>query len=224
MRIETAVRDRLTPLLLRLRFPVHSPDDLVRLGSAYGGWWVPRSRLRAGAIAYCAGVGEDITFDRALRDEYGLDVWAFDPTPRAIEHMHRYGDGIGFRPVGWWDAHDTLRFHGPADPAHVSHSVGNIYGGQEYFDAEVTTVRALADELGHDTVDLVKMDVEGAETRVIPHLLAHGPLPEVLGVEFAHPYSLGHLFGIVGSVLAAGYVLVKVEERNATFVRSPTSD
>src|SRR5262245_22754337 len=43
------------------------PDPtLVRLGSAGCGWWVPADVVVPGAVAYCAGAGEDITFDLEL--------------------------------------------------------------------------------------------------------------------------------------------------------------
>src|ERR1035437_6300471 len=32
-------------------------DDLVRLGSDYGGWWVPAADVKPDVVAYCAGAG-----------------------------------------------------------------------------------------------------------------------------------------------------------------------
>jgi len=77
-------------------------EDLVRLGSRYGGWWVPKSVLTPAAVAYCAGAGEDITFDLALL-EHGLRVTTFDPTPRAVSYVTSLGIADGrfrFAPVG----------------------------------------------------------------------------------------------------------------------------
>ena len=55
----------------------------VAIGSDYGSWIVPTALLSADAICYCAGVGEDVTFDLGLVARFGCRVWAFDPTPRA---------------------------------------------------------------------------------------------------------------------------------------------
>ncbi len=57
-------RSRRTLLAPLLR--VRDDPTLVRLGSPGGGWWVPESVVRAGAVAYCAGAGEDVTFDLEL--------------------------------------------------------------------------------------------------------------------------------------------------------------
>lgn len=59
---------------------------MVRLGSDGCGWWVPKAVVRPRAIAYCAGAGEDISFDLELHRR-GLTVVTIDPTPRAIAHV-----------------------------------------------------------------------------------------------------------------------------------------
>jgi hypothetical protein len=38
----------------------------ILCGSDYGGWWVPTADVKPDVVAYCAGAGEDITFDLAL--------------------------------------------------------------------------------------------------------------------------------------------------------------
>jgi FkbM family methyltransferase len=197
---------------------------LVRLGSGYGGWWVPESALIAGAVAYCAGAGEDITFDLALH-ERGLKVTTFDPTPRAIAYVESVGisgDRFRFVAVGWWDEETEVRFYAPRDPAHVSHSAVNLQHTDTYFTAPVKTVAALARELGDSEVDVVKMDIEGAEVRVIRSLLQHGPLPSVLCVEFDQPQPfLGVLRG-ARALRERGYRVASLEGWNATFVRHAT--
>ena len=196
-------------------------DDLVRPGSKYGGWWVPAVDLKPGVVAYCAGAGEDITFDLALH-AVGCQVTTFDPTPRAIAYVEAAApsdDRFRFVPVGWWSRQDTLRFYAPRDPAHVSHSALNLQATQDYFEAPVNTVAALMSELGDTRVDLIKMDIEGAEYEVIDSLLRDGPLPRTLCVEFDQPQPLRRTFKAVARLRAAGYDLVKVDRWNYTFTR-----
>jgi FkbM family methyltransferase len=193
-------------------------NDLVRLGSDYGGWWVPRGVLFNGAVAYCAGAGEDITFDLELQAR-GLQVTTFDPTPRAIAHVAEYGKGIRFIPTGWWDKEDELRFYAPKDSKHVSHSAVNLQRTATYFIAPVKTVAALAAELGDDHVDIIKMDIEGAEKRVIGSLLKDGPLPKVLCVEFDPPQPLLGILREIQLLKRHGYQTAKIERWNVTFIR-----
>jgi FkbM family methyltransferase len=212
------VRTRAVRSLLSARLSASDPMDLVRLGSAYGGWWVPPSILRAGAVAYCAGAGEDITFDLALLD-HGLLVTTFDPTPRAIAYVEAVAPpstAYRFEPIGWWDAKAELRFYAPRDTSHVSHSAVNLQGTDSYFNAPVDTVRALAQRLGDSHIDLIKMDVEGAEYRVIDSLLEHGPRPDVLCVEFDQPAPVRRTISTTKSLEAAGYKLLRLEAFNAT--------
>lgn len=60
-----------------------------KYGSQYGGWVVPVGILDHSSVCYCAGVGEDVSFDLALIKKFGCEVLAFDPTPRAIEYVRK---------------------------------------------------------------------------------------------------------------------------------------
>lgn len=152
----------------------------------------------------------------------GCRVTTFDPTPRAIAHVKAVApsdDRFRFLPVGWWSQKDTLRFYAPRDPAHVSHSALNLQATQDYFEAPVNTVAALMRELGDTRIDLIKMDIEGAEYEVIDSLLRDGPLPRTLCVEFDQPQPLRRTVEAVARLRAAGYDLVKMDRWNYTFAR-----
>ncbi len=194
--------------------------DLIRLGDAYGGWWVPRDLLDAGSVCYLAGVGEDVTFDLALIAEVGCEVWAMDPTPRAVAHVESVDEPrFHFIPEGLWSEDSELRFYEPLNPAHVSHSVVNAQGTTKFFSARCRSLRSFMAELGHDRVDLLKMDIEGSEVAVIDDMLTNGPLPRVLLVELDAPEAPWKTLARVRRLRAAGYTVVKVEGLNVTFVR-----
>lgn len=195
---------------------------LIRLGTDYGGWWVPDGIAGPGTIAYCGGAGEDISFDLALFAR-GCTVRVFDPTPRAIAHVKAcdpQSDRFTFVPVGWWSRDDSLKFYVPADARHVSHSVVNLQGTDEHFVARVRPIRALMSELGDDRVDLIKMDIEGAEREVLSVLLQEGPIPEVLCVEFDQPCSIWSIVKVTRQLKRRGLLLLKIEGWNATYMQS----
>jgi FkbM family methyltransferase len=180
---------------------------------------VPTSAFRQGGVAYCGGAGEDISFDLALHAA-GWTVVTCDPTPRAIDHVLSVApadDEFVFVPVGWWDGAETLRFYAPSDPSHVSHSVVNLQKTSDYFSAEVMRVKDVAEKLGHDRVDLLKMDIEGAEFRVIDDLLGNGPLPTVLLVEFDQPAPVVKTIRTIVR-LRRRYHVVKIDRFNFTFM------
>jgi FkbM family methyltransferase len=217
------VRNRLVrsvafPVMFR---PDTRRDDLVRLGSDYGGWIVPRSGIGPGSVCYCGGVGTDISFDLALIATFGCRVWAFDPTPRSIEWVRaqELDDRFTMVPVGIAGEGGELRFYSPENAEQVSHSVKNIQRTSTFFTATVATLAGLMAELGHDTVDLVKLDIEGAEHDAIRRMLADGVRPRVLCVEFDQPEPLSWGRATAAALRSAGYDLVAVEGLNLTFVR-----
>lgn len=216
------LRSGLLRLVLRAWLRPASDAALERVGSNYGGWWIPLSALAPGDVAYCAGAGEDITFDLVLC-EAGICVTTFDPTPRAIAHVEAVAPPdacFRFVAVGWWDEESTLRFYAPRNPEHVSHSALNLQVTSDYFVAKVKTVRALAEELGDARIDLIKMNIEGAETRVIGSLTRDGPLPGVLCVDFDQPQPLRGMVRAIRSLRGVGYEVAKIERWNFTFLRT----
>jgi FkbM family methyltransferase len=197
------------------------PDpSLVRLGSAACGWWVPADVAVPGAVAYCAGAGEDISFDLALHRR-GLDVVTLDPTPRAAAHVAAVDPGddrFTFVPVGLWTERATLTFHAPADPRDVSYSLLDLQhtGEQRALVAEVDSLASLMAARGHDHVDLLKVDIEGAESTVLPDLLETGLRPPVVCFEYDQPQSARGLLRLLAAFREAGYALVARERWNFT--------
>jgi len=158
-------------------------------GSVYGGWWVPPHPIERAPVCYLAGVGTDITFDWELISRFGCEVWALDPTPAVVEWVARQPVPAGFHflPVGLAGQSCRRRFYGPANASHVSHSLTNLQGTSTFFEADCLTARDVMVKLGHASVDLLKMDVEGAEFEVIGSLVRDEVLPGVICIEMDHP-------------------------------------
>lgn len=200
------------------------------VGVGYGAWVVPTSVLRQGAVAYTAGVGTDTTLDEALVTIHGMDVHALDPTPRAVEHAAAACARVPrlcFHPVGLWKEDAVLTFFQPANPAHVSHSLTGLHGSTPGFSAPCKRLATLMTELGHDRIDFLKIDIEGAEYAVLEDMVASGVHPEALCVEFDETHSprdanwRRRIHSAVRRLATAGYRLVHVAPKgNYTFVRS----
>lgn len=217
------VRNRLGRLLLKTFFAPSMVRrcDLEKLGTAYGGWVVPTTMLSDKSICYCAGVGEDISFDLELIHKFGSNVFAFDPTPRAAEHVEKTASHVSlfhFFDVGLWSNHETLRFYSPQDPSHVSHSIVNLQGTETFFEAECKRLSSLMEELGHNHIDLLKLDIEGAEYVVLDSMIEDGIHPMVLCVEFDPPDPILKNIAMVRKLMRYGYCLVSIDAWNYTFV------
>jgi FkbM family methyltransferase len=200
--------------------------DLIRLGSDYGGWWVPRSLLRPGTTALCAGVGDDTTFDEALVSR-GVDVWALDPTPRATTHVAdrlaarpELASSLHFLEVGLWSDDATLRFYEPAHPTFVSHSILNLHQTTGYFEAPCWSLETTLRHIGQPTVDILKLDIEGAEQAVLRRLVGSSIRPTVILVELDLPLPARATIALLRSLRDAGYELVHAERWNLVLIRS----
>jgi FkbM family methyltransferase len=195
---------------------------LVRLGTDLCGWWLPEFIIQPGAVAYCAGAGEDISFDLALHDRE-MRVVTIDPTPRAVSYVNAVApksDRFAFVPVGLWDTAAEQRFYYPRDPAIAAWacSIVNLQETSEYFTAKVETLRDVMDDLGDNHIDVLKLDIEGAEHRVIESFIADGLRPVVLCVEFDQPVPLRNVLRSIRLLQQSGYRLLHIEGWNYTFV------
>jgi FkbM family methyltransferase len=199
---------------------INCGDDVVRLGSEYGGWWVPRSLLRDRGVAYCVGAGEDITFDLALLAR-GFVVRTFDPTPRAVDHVHALGIrdcSFSFLPVALWSEDTTLTLYAPRDPTHVSHSALNLQHTTASVDVAAISLSTAMRTCGDIYVDLLKLDIEGAEIAVLPSITAMPAPPRVLCIEFDAPRPYRRLARLVASLRLKGYRTAHCEGRNVLMV------
>jgi FkbM family methyltransferase len=215
-----AIRIHVFPPFMSAYLRPRSPEELVHLGTGYGGWWVPVSVLRPGAVAYCAGAGEDISFDTALHDR-GFRVITVDPTPRAVAHVTAVSpksDRYTFVPVGLWDEPGEMRFYVPRDPESDNYSIVNLQRSSEYVTAKVETLRSLMDEFGDAAIDILKLDIEGSEHRVIKSFLDSGIRPRVVCIEFDQPVRMRTLMQSIKNLKASGYQLVKIDVWNYTFL------
>jgi FkbM family methyltransferase len=218
-RISSRSRRILLTPFLRVR-PRDAVPAVVRLGSRACGWWVPEVVVRPGAVAYCAGAGEDITFDLELHRR-GLTVVTIDPTPRAIAHVGSVkpdDDRFTFLPVGLWHEPAELVFYAPANPDAVSHSALNLQRTTRSFSAHVDSLANLMAEQGHDHIDVLKVDIEGSESTVLPHILEHGPRPAVVCFEYDQPQSSRALLRLLRRFRTYGYQLAHNERWNFTMV------
>lgn len=198
--------------LNRLRDTMSIPHR--KIGTGYGGWFVPAGLLSSRSLCYGVGAGEDISFEIELINQYGCEVHCFDPTPRAqrhVEQLHRntvkgiptsinnavsvhYTINSGclarlhFHAFGLWSQDRTMRFYAPENPAHVSHSIVNLQRTADYFEADCRTLKTVMQTLEHSDLSLLKLDVEGAEYEILTSILDSDIRPAVLCVEFDEGY------------------------------------
>ncbi len=224
--------------------------ELILLGSEYGGWVVP-DIFNETSVCYFAGVGEDITFDVEFAKRYGCTVHLFDPTPRAMKHCDdvvlsaastvfvspspisskfptyqitpQVAEKIKLHPIGLGKENSEVTFFPPADLDHVSHSIVNLQGtsGENGFTAKCNSISNIMQQLDHDKIDCLKLDIEGAELMIIEEILNKNIAVDVLCVEFDYvkKYQNPPLESVIGLLASNGYTLVSTVS-NHTFIKA----
>ena len=171
---------------------VQANRRLSKVGSDYGGYFVDLSIMPPDPVIYSLGVGEDISFDLCLIEQYGFTVHAFDPTPKVQTWVDSQSvpDKFRFQATGIADCDGEAQFYLPPRPDFISHSLiqARQYSGNSIRVpvAKLSTVMA---KLRHTRIDLLKMDIEGAEYSVLADLLRENIEVRQIVVEFHHRLS-----------------------------------
>lgn len=117
----------------------------------------------------------------------------------------------------------TVRFYAPKDPADVSYSIVNFQNDYatdtEWIDVPSVSVKDLLETLGVADVELLKLDIEGAEIEVIPAILDHGVRPRQILVEYDElnwpsPRSKRNFDRVHAQLVNVGYVVTAFDRRS----------
>lgn len=154
-------------------------------GNGYGGFYVDPTLIPDQAIVYSFGIGEDISFDKAIISKHGCKVYGFDPTPKSINYVknNETPEAFYFHPYGIGEKTEMVTFHLPKNKDHVSGSVYDHKLVDEHNSVEVLLkeFNEIVSEMGHDHIDVLKMDIEGSEYVVMEGILKSGiPIKQIL--------------------------------------------
>jgi FkbM family methyltransferase len=208
------IRYKLKVFLLEGLLRPLRPMDMVRFGTYYGGWWIRRVDPSLGA-AICVGAGLDVSFDLELL-RLGYRVYTVDPTPESVHYVREAAPKLDLVPVGIWDRTGELRFYRDANPA-SSWSAAMARGTDPVLRRfPVTTVAELLQSVGETRLAVLKLDIEGAEHRVLRSIVKDNIRPDCLCVEF-DDQRLSKVLASVRLLRHYGYALIQIENWNYTF-------
>lgn len=160
------------------------------LTESRGGWALCPVGISSDSIVYSFGIGENILFDLFLIEKYGVVVHAFDPTPQTAEWLARQTLPKQFRyhSLALSNRDGVAEFFAPI-PGRKCHTLQERVPGQSAtLQVPAHRLGTIMRELGHDRIDVLKIDIEGAEYDVIDDLIReHIPVKQLL-VEFHHRF------------------------------------
>lgn len=196
-----------------------------------GGWWFSPDGLGNDSIVYSLGVGDEIDFDRLIIDKYGVEIFAFDPTPNSVSMLEAgdLPDRFHFHPWAVTASDGTLKFYPRLKKDGTKSDVMFTMIPEPETEDDVIEVPAysldtITSKLNHERIDLLKMDIEGAEYEVLDGLIDSPVLPTQLLVEFHHRFvedGLSRTYDLVERLRQVGYKIVAISEigREISFLR-----
>jgi len=226
---------------------------MERLGTKYGGWILPtNTTLNENSIIYSAGVGEDISFDLLLQNKYNCKIFLIDPTKKAIKHYNEiinfYKNNEPFtgniqtdyldiiKPLNFnenkfiyinkalWDIKTELKFYKQTNENYVSQSVIKDMFGKKYDIVDTITIKNLMNENNNNNIDLLKLDIEGAEINVLNNLLNCKIYPKYILVEFdlliKNKDNFNETKLLIDRLLYENYKIFANDKLNITFIRN----
>ena len=161
------------------------------IGNDYGGFYIAADAVNQESVVYSFGIGEDISFDRDLIGLYSCTVHGFDPTPRSIDWIanQEVPAGFVFHSYGIDVVNGEKTFFLPDNENHISgsvHQTNQLKG--KGIKVQMQNLETICKELGHSSIDVLKMDIEGSEYDIIPYLLNMKIPIEQLLIEFHHRF------------------------------------
>ena len=120
-----------------------------------------------------------------------MKVHGFDPTPKSIKWIESQEIRKNFtlHKIGIANFNGTIRFYPPENPDHVSHSILKSSSNENLsIEVPVKNISTILEELNINNIDIMKMDIEGAEYDIINDLQTTNIRPKQILVEFHHRF------------------------------------
>ena len=196
MPLLSKIKSKVLPLIKTLsgKYPPTRPQIKCAFeyhGTHYGGWTICPNFLSKDSIVYSFGIGEDISFDLSIIEKYGVNVFGFDPTPKSIEWIYsqKLPKEFIFFEYGIADYDGITKFYPPENKEHVSHTMLHRPSTSEFvITVDVKKLKTIMELLGHTKIDVLKMDIEGAEYSIIQDLVNSEIEIKQILIEFHHRF------------------------------------
>lgn len=209
---------------LRLSMAGFSPSASPGI-ERFGGWSADLGPLGRESVIYSFGVGTDIEWELEIIRRTGATVHAFDPTPRSASWMagQRLPPELLFHPVGISDKDGELMLYPPRRPNNPHFSRDRMKHNRNESDAlrcPVERLRTIMRRLGHQRLDLLKVDIEGSEFDCIPDVLSSGvEIDQILvEVHYRNPgRSMRDGVALLSSLRDAGFACTDISRTACEF-------
>jgi FkbM family methyltransferase len=149
--------------------------------------------LPKNSLVYSFGISKDIDFEKQIINSKNCKVYAYDPTPSSkvftlneikkleLENM------FFFKQEGLW-VEDNIQKFFTTDDSSDEGSLTNLKQSDSSYEVQCHTLETLMGNNGHQSIDLLKMDIEGAAIKVLRSWIDMGTyIPSSIACELELP-------------------------------------
>lgn len=196
--------------------------SLTKCGQA-ASYMIYSPQIKKDSIIYSFGIGFDYSFEIELVEKYGVNVYAFDPSPEVVEKMS--GDmheKLRYYPYGIADKDEKKTFFKPRYNDNYSEIFSYWTSETEKIEFEVYRLNSLMKKFGHTHLDLLKMDVEGTEFSVLQDIVTQLDIDQVCLETHARifPNSAELMQNTRKLFHENGYVLISNGKHEQTYIKA----
>lgn len=201
--------------------------DIKWFGKINAGFYVYEKHLNEKSVIYSVGVGEDISFDEELITKFNSKVYGFDPTPKSIkfiEDKKNLNSNFFMNPYGLYNFDGKIDFLLPSNSDHVSCTIGNLRAYEaneiEKVTVPVYTFDTILSKIGTQKIDILKLDIEGAEYEVLDDILNSKIEIDQICIEFHHRFkgvSKEKTKSAIKLLRSKGYLLVGISAQREEY-------
>lgn len=183
---------RLLKKLLKKNHTYRRHPGVKWFGTEYGGFYLDESRLKPGDNLFSFGVGEDISFDISVSKIINGPVYLFDPTPKSIAFVRNESlpPHFSFQPIGISDKDERADFFLPKNENNVSGSLSmhKQLDADRKVNVELKKLASILSQLAVKHINILKMDIEGNEYKVLGNIIGEKIFPDQICIEFHNDF------------------------------------
>lgn len=200
---------------------------MIKPFGKYSVYWLDVDYLDNSSIIYSCGIGSDFTFDLDLGKYLGRPTYTFDLTPQSLKkysilyNLHKpifYNFGISN--INGEEKFNILKESSTYMAA--SNTMLNNGEKKDFITFPVRTIPSIMKELKHSHIDVLRMDIEGAEFKVLPTLFDLKIYPTQISMEIHNIDDNFNLNFALALLADNGYTMIWNSEgyKECTFIRS----
>jgi len=153
----------------------HKCKNVVKWKKSHG-WDVCRDVISDNCVVYAMGIGRFSQWDQMMSEPpYNCEVHSFDPTPTGKKHVKSLKNpGFIYHEmgVGLIDGYQDVFVPSSGDQFTKTSTTARNGLKPTSISIPVKKIKTIMQELGHDLLDMLKIDIEGGEIEILRDLFS----------------------------------------------------